>query len=237
MHADETPLVELHEVSRTFRPPGEPPVCVLRGISLALRAGESLAVLGPSGCGKSTLLNLMGGLDRPDSGLVRLHGRDLAGLNDRELAAVRNREVGFVFQLHHLLPQCTVLENVLVPTLPRRDRPPAPALRERALALLAQVGLQDRAQAFPGTLSGGERQRVAVARALINEPRLLLADEPTGALDGEAAASLVELLARLNREAGLTLVVVTHSQDVAACVQRRVLLRQGTLQSRTGGDA
>jgi len=237
MHADETPMVELTEVSRTFRPPGEPPVSVLRGVSLALQAGESLAVLGPSGCGKSTLLNLMGGLDRPDSGTVRVHGRDLAGLGDHDLAALRNREIGFVFQLHHLLPQCTVLENVLVPTLPRRERPSAAALRERALALLVRVGLQDRAQAFPGTLSGGERQRVAVARALINEPILLLADEPTGALDGEAAASLVELLAGLNREARVTLVVVTHSEDVAACLQRRVRLRQGALQVTPGSGA
>ncbi len=228
------PVVEVDQVFRTFRPPGEPPVPVLRGVSVTLLPGESLAVLGPSGCGKSTLLNLIGGLDRPDSGSVRVNGRDLAGLSDRELAAVRNREIGFVFQLHHLLPQCTVLENVLVPTLPRGGRPRAAVLRERALALLDRVGLAQRADAFPGTLSGGERQRAAVARALINQPPLLLADEPTGSLDGEAAAGLADLLVQLNRETGLTLVVVTHAAEVAARLQRRMILRRGRLEPAPG---
>jgi ABC-type lipoprotein export system ATPase subunit len=237
MHAASVPVVELSDVSRTFRPPGEPPVAVLSGVSLTVTVGETLAVLGPSGCGKSTLLNLIGGLDRPDSGAVRVNGRDLTALGDRELAGVRNREIGFVFQLHHLLPQCSVVENVLVPTLAGAARPALAVTRERALALLARVGLQDRANAFPGTLSGGERQRVAVARALINQPRLLLADEPTGALDAESAASLVALLVELNREAQLTLLVVTHSQDVAAHLQRRVLLRRGTLTAVSGENA
>ena len=221
--------VELLEVERQYRPPGEPPVPVLRAVSLRLRPGESVAVVGPSGCGKSTLLNLVGGLDRPDGGTVRVNGRDLAGLNDGELAELRNRELGFVFQLHHLLPQCTVLENVLVPTLARRDRAAPGLWRERAQELLARVGLQDRAQAFPGTLSGGERQRVAVARALINQPRLLLADEPTGALDAESAANLAELLLSLKREMGTTLLVVTHSRELARQMERALLLRGGSL--------
>lgn len=222
-------VVELTDVVREFRPPGEPPVTVLRGVSLSLRQGEAVAVLGPSGSGKSTLLNLVGGLDRPDAGAVRIHGRDLAELTDRDLAAVRNREIGFVFQRHHLLPQCTVLENVLVPTLARRDRPDPESLRDRALGLLTQVGLQDRATAFPGTLSGGERQRAAVARALINQPRLLLADEPTGALDADSAAGLSDLLLGLRRETGTALLVVTHSGELARRLDRALLLRHGVL--------
>jgi len=223
------PVVEVADVVRGFRPPGEPPVTVLRGVSLSLHGGEAVAVLGPSGSGKSTLLNLIGGLDHPDSGTVRLNGRDLAALNDRDLAEVRNREIGFVFQLHHLLPQCTVLENVLVPTLARRDHPEPGPLREHARRLLASVGLQDRADAFPGTLSGGERQRAAVARALVNQPRLVLADEPTGALDADSAANLTELLVRLHREMGTTLLVVTHSRELARRLDRALLLRQGVL--------
>jgi lipoprotein-releasing system ATP-binding protein len=229
MNAEGSAVVELSEVCRTFLPPGEPPVPVLRHVTLTVRAGESLAVLGPSGCGKSTLLNLIGGLDRADAGSVLVHGRNLAELNDRDLAALRNRDIGFVFQLHHLLPQCTALENVLVPTLARSDRPDRAALRTRGLELLARVGLSDRARAFPGTLSGGERQRVAVARALINGPSLLLADEPTGALDAESASALGDLLATLNREDGVTLVLVTHSQELARRLDRRLLLRHGQL--------
>ncbi len=232
MHEPAANLVELSAVTRVFAPPGQPPVSVLRGVSLTVPAGERLAILGPSGSGKSTLLNLIGGLDRADSGSVCVHGRDLAELGDRELAALRNREIGFVFQLHHLLPQCSVLENVLVPTLARRDRPDRAALRRRALDLLARVGLSERCQAFPGTLSGGERQRVAVARALINQPCLLLADEPTGSLDAEAAAALGDLLAAVHHEEGITLVIVTHSQDLARRLDRRLYLRQGLLAAQ-----
>jgi ABC-type lipoprotein export system ATPase subunit len=222
-------LVELNAVTRVFAPPGQPPVSVLRELSLTIPAGERLAILGPSGSGKSTLLNLIGGLDRPDRGSVRVHGRNLAELSDRDLAEVRNREIGFVFQLHHLLPQCSVLENVLVPTLARRDRPDRAALQARALDLLERVGLSTRREAFPGTLSGGERQRVAVARALVNRPCLLLADEPTGSLDADAAAALAELLTTVHREEGITLVVVTHSQELARRMDRSLWLRQGQL--------
>jgi predicted ABC-type transport system involved in lysophospholipase L1 biosynthesis ATPase subunit len=223
------PVVELVHLVREFAPVGQPPVSVLRGVSLTIAVGERLAILGPSGSGKSTLLNLIGGLDRPDSGSVRVAGHNLAELEDERLAELRNRKIGFVFQLHHLLPQCSVLENVLVPTLARRDRPDRAALRTRALDLLARVGLTERSQAFPGTLSGGERQRVAVARALINRPCLLLADEPTGSLDADSAAALGDLLAAVNREEGITLVVVTHSQELARRLDRSLRLHQGRL--------
>ena len=228
-------VLELDSVSRVFRPPGEPPVAVLRGVSLRVEAGETLAILGPSGSGKSTLLNLIAGLDRPDAGTIAVQGRDLTGLGDRDLARLRNRQIGFIFQLHHLLPQCTVLENILVPTLAEPDRAAAASQRRRAEGLLKRVGLADRAGAFPGTLSGGERQRVAVARALIHQPPLLLADEPTGALDAAAAGCLADLLMELNRETGTTLLVVTHSLDLARRLGRRMVLRDGRLEAGAEG--
>jgi lipoprotein-releasing system ATP-binding protein len=209
---------------------------VLRDVNLQLAAGESVAVVGPSGSGKSTLLNIIGTLDRPDRGRVLLDDRDLTTLSERELAAVRCREIGFVFQLHHLLPQCTVLENVLVPTLAlrgnagvRKALSPPRQSEERARRLLSRVGLAERLTHRPGQLSGGERQRVAVARALINQPRLLLADEPTGALDRAAADDLARLLVELNREEQVTLIVVTHTLSLAEQMMRVVELRDGAL--------
>ena len=222
-------LLELSSVTKCYEAPdGGPAPMVLSGVDLALSAGESLAVVGPSGSGKSTLLNIIGGLDYPTQGRVVLEGKDLATLDDRQLAEVRNRQVGFVFQLHHLLPQCTVLENVLVPTLIAPGDPAA--ARRRAGDLLGRVGLGDRLAHVPGQLSGGERQRVAVVRALINSPKLLLGDEPTGSLDRAAAENLVELLVELNREQGVTVVMVTHSLTLArrmGCVRE---LRDGVLQ-------
>lgn len=202
---------------------------VLRGISLEIGRGEAVAIIGPSGSGKSTLLNIMGTLDRPTRGQVLLDGTDLSSLDDVRLAAVRNRQIGFVFQSHHLLPQCTVLENVLVPTLadPKKSEPEAAS--ERAKQLLARVGLLQRLAHRPGELSGGERQRVAVVRALINRPQLLLADEPTGALDRASAHELGQLLVELNREEGVTLVVVTHALDLASRLGRILELREGQL--------
>lgn len=200
---------------------------VLRDVSLRLDAGAACAITGPSGCGKSTLLNLIGALDKPDSGQVLLDGKDISRLNENELAQVRNQSLGFVFQLHHLLAQCTALENVLLPVLAAGKV--ASEHEKRARRLLARVGLEARVNHFPGQLSGGERQRVAVVRALINQPKLLLADEPTGALDGAAAENLAQLLLELNREEGVALIVVTHAPDLAARLPLRFELNRGVL--------
>ncbi len=222
-------LLQFEKVTKRYNPvQGGEPVEVLRGVDWTLDAGESAAILGPSGSGKSTLLNLAGALDRADGGVVRVEGRDIGALDDAGLAAHRSRTVGFVFQLHHLLPQCSVLENVLVPTLALPGGTPREAVG-RAEELLAAVGLEHRRNHRPGELSGGERQRVAVARALINGPRLLLADEPTGALDRENAARLVDLLLELNAGRKLGLVVVTHALEVARRMQRVWRIEDGRL--------
>jgi ABC-type lipoprotein export system ATPase subunit len=199
---------------------------VLRGVDLRVRAGEALAIVGPSGCGKSTLLNIIGALDRPTSGQVVFEGRDVATAGDAQLAQLRGERIGFVFQAHHLLPQCTVLENVLVPTLVGPQRPDAAS---RAHRLLERVGLAHRLTHRPGQLSGGERQRAAVVRALINQPALLLADEPTGSLDRAGSEALGQLLMDLNREEGVTLVVVTHSPQLSGRMRRTYELRDGRL--------
>jgi lipoprotein-releasing system ATP-binding protein len=225
--AETTSLMSLENVTKRYDgPDGTPAAPVLEGVTLSLGAGESVAVVGPSGSGKSTLLNIMGTLDRPTSGRITLAGQDLSTLNDNQSAAIRNRQIGFVFQLHHLLPQCTALENVLVPTLAGRREGDA---EDRARQILERVGLAARMDYRPGQLSGGERQRVAVARALINRPALLLADEPTGSLDRTAAEHLADLLAQVNREDGLTLVVVTHSAPLAARMGRVLEIRDGRL--------
>ncbi|MGB2754389.1 MAG: ABC transporter ATP-binding protein [Phycisphaerae bacterium] len=223
-------ILELVDVAKRYETGGpDGGLEVLRGVNLRVAAGESLAVVGPSGSGKSTLLNLIGGLDRPSGGRVLFEGRDLADLNDADLARFRNRRIGFVFQLHHLLPQCTVLENVLVPTLVGGDGAEKEEAMVRAERLLARVGLGDRLTFRPGRLSGGERERVAVARALVNRPALLLADEPTGSLDRRTAENLMALLAELNEEEGVTLVVVTHAETLAARMGRTLELRDGVL--------
>ena len=224
---DQTPLAELDHVTRRFESgAGVDPPEPLRDLSLSIASGESLAIVGPSGSGKTTLLQILGGLTRPSAGTVRIEGRDLATLSDRELARLRNQKIGFVFQHHHLLPQCTLLENLLVPTLVQHRSSP-PELVRRARELLDQVGLADRSTHRPAQLSGGECQRGAVARALINRPALVLADEPTGALDSETAAELCELLVRLNREHGVTLVTVTHWDALATRMQRVLRLTDG----------
>jgi lipoprotein-releasing system ATP-binding protein len=226
-------MIELVNVTKSYgEPSGAGAVDVLKGITLKVEPGRSVVIVGPSGCGKSTLLNIIGGLDHPTRGRVLLAGEDLAGLDDGELARIRNRQIGFVFQLHHLLPQCTVLENVLIPTLALRDNSSPREVRERAEALLVRVELGDRMSYRPGELSGGQRQRVAVARALINRPKLLLADEPTGSLDETASQSIADLLAELNRDEGVTLIVVTHSRDLAARIGHVLELSGGTLRDR-----
>lgn len=224
---------------------------ILNGVSLELSAGESLAVMGPSGSGKSTLLQIIGTLDRPSSGEVLLNGRDLNKLSEQELALLRNSEVGFIFQAHFLLPQCTVIENVLVPTLAfpkgkagrgsaRVEEEDSAKKKEeaevRARRLLNRVGLEGRLDHRPGQLSGGECQRVAVVRALINQPRLLLADEPTGSLDHHSAQKLGELLVELNREEGVALVVVTHAKELAERMQRVRRIEDGRLMGNSKGE-
>lgn len=216
-------------------PGADEPVMVLRGAGLSLREGQSAAVMGESGSGKSTLLHILGTLDRPDAGVLRIDGVDPLAMEEAPLADFRNRTIGFVFQDHHLLPQCTALENVLLPTLARRTGgPEARELRARAGELLERVGLSRRAGHFPAQLSGGERQRVAIARAMIHRPALLLADEPTGNLDEEAGDAIAELLAGAAREFGSMVVVVTHSERVARRFDRVLWLRRGELSVREG---
>lgn len=223
-------MVELVDVTKDYGEAGRPGgLKVLKGISLRIEPGRAVVIVGPSGSGKSTLLNIIGALDHPTSGRVLFDGQDLAELGDRELALIRNQDIGFVFQLHHLLPQCTVLENVLIPTLAGANRPGTSAARTRAQGLLERVGLADRMTHRPGELSGGQRQRVAVARALVNQPKLLLADEPTGSLDEESSNDVAELLVRLNRDEGVTLIVVTHSQKLAGRIGHVMELRGGLL--------
>lgn len=225
------PLLQLQNVSKRYDSPesGEH-LEVLRNVTFEVGRGSSLSIVGPSGSGKSTLLNLIGTLERPTSGTVVLSGREVSRLDDKELAALRNQKIGFVFQSHYLLPQCSVLENVLVPTLPDKARRKDRTVVERAKGLLQRVGLAERMNYRPGQLSGGERQRVAVVRALINQPELLLADEPTGALDGASAAELTRLLLELNRAEGVTLIVVTHALDLARQMGCVYELRQGELK-------
>lgn len=224
-----TPLVELVAVTKSYAAPdGAPAVSVLKDASLRVQRGERVAIVGPSGSGKSTILNLLGTLDRPDAGQVRLLGQDLGTLNAQDLATLRNRQIGFVFQSHHLLPHCSVLENVVIPTLAATGKAPAGSL-EKATRLLNRVGLGARVDHLPGTLSGGERQRCALVRALINDPALVLADEPTGALDRKSAEEVAQLLVELNREQGVTLILVTHSLELANRMSRVVEVREGKL--------
>ncbi|HJZ60456.1 MAG TPA: ABC transporter ATP-binding protein [Gemmataceae bacterium] len=204
------------------------PLPVLRGITLSLNRGDALAVMGPSGSGKSTLLHILGTLDRPTAGHVSLEGTDPFALPEPDLAAFRNRRIGFVFQDHHLLPQCSVLENVLVPTLVSKDTK-AVDTEKYARELLDRVGLGGRLDHRPAELSGGERQRVAVARALVLRPVLLLADEPTGNLDRKNAHAVGELLLELHRQENTILVVVTHSAELARLFPRRTEMNDGTL--------
>lgn len=221
------PLVELRHVSKAYREPGGAESPVLKGVDLAIEPGESVAIVGPSGCGKSTLLNIMGTLDTADEGEYLFDGQPLRGASEEQIREMRSQKIGFIFQLHHLLPQCTVLENVLLPTLALPHQ--SGGMRERAMKLLADVGLDHRAGYHPTQISGGERQRVAVVRALMNSPKLILADEPTGALDEANANTLTNLMINLVEQSGIALVLVTHQTAQAERMKRMLHLHNGNL--------
>jgi ABC-type lipoprotein export system ATPase subunit len=222
------PVLAFQDVSRAYPIAGGPPLLVLRGATGEVAAGEALAIVGRSGSGKSTLLHLAAGIDAPTSGVVALLGRPLGALSDRERTLLRRAYVGLVFQFFHLLPHLSVLENVLVPALVAAD--PAAAARRRALELLSRVDLEGRARDPAGKLSGGEMQRVAICRALLRRPRLLLADEPTGNLDEENGQKVMELLLGLARAEGASLLYATHSRELAAMADRSWRLHSGVLE-------
>ena len=224
-------MIEAQRLSRTFMSGGKP-LDVLRSVDLEIEARAFVAIVGPSGSGKTTLLGLLAGLDRPTSGRVLLDGRDVNALTEDERARFRVNRIGFVFQTFHLLPTLTALENVLVPLeLAGRDRlPGGESARRRAADLLDRVGLADRATHYPVQLSGGERQRVALARAFANRPRILFADEPTGNLDAETGERVAALMEELNRDAGTTLVLVTHDLELAARAGRMIQLVGGRIE-------
>jgi lipoprotein-releasing system ATP-binding protein len=230
MSGGEDQLVEAVGLSKRYVD-GPTEVQVLDGLDLVIRAGERVAIVGESGIGKSTLLHLLGTLDRPSSGRLLVNGVDVFALDEESLASFRNREIGFVFQFHQLLPDFTALENVMLPALIGRTS--WAAARTRACDLLARVGLADRVEHRPGELSGGEQQRVAVARAVMQRPRLLLADEPTGNLDPETGARVTNVLLDLNREVGSALVVVTHNDRFAAAMERTLRLAGGRIHDES----
>ncbi|MEW6612287.1 MAG: lipoprotein-releasing ABC transporter ATP-binding protein LolD [Pseudomonadota bacterium] len=224
-------VLKAEGLRRLFRQ-GRVQLEVIKGIDLRISAGESVGIVGASGSGKSTLLHLLGGLDRPSAGRVWVEGQDLYALGEAARGRLRNDKMGFVYQFHHLLPEFTALENVMIPLLiQRRPREEAAA---RASELLAQVGLGERLRHKPGELSGGERQRAAIARALVTRPRLLLADEPTGNLDSQTAAKIHDLLLDLNQHLGTSLVVVTHDPRLAERMQRVYQIRDGQIVSQAG---
>ncbi len=230
--SDDSGRLVVEDIRREFALPAGARV-VLDGVSLTMSPGETVAVVGPSGSGKSTLLNIIGSLDQPTSGKVSLGAIDVTALDAAGAADYRGRRVGFVFQEHHLLPQCTALENVLLPTLALAGGSPTDSA-ERARSLLERMGLADRADSFPSKLSGGERQRVAVARALINGPGLLLCDEPTGSLDRDTAGSVAGLFGELVAERELMLVMVTHNMELAGTCSRVMELSGGSLAEAGG---
>lgn len=224
-------MLEARNVSKSYPTP-RGSLSILTDISLALEQGESISIVGPSGTGKSTLLYILGALEPPTSGTVTLDGRDPFTLSDKDLSAFRNKEVGFVFQDHCLLPQCTVLENVLIPEMVVPKNETDGTAPERARQLLDQVGLSQRLEHRPGELSGGEKQRVAIARALIRSPKLLLCDEPTGNLDRASAGHVADLLLEINRASRAILIVVTHSAELAGRFPKSFELIEGGLHSR-----
>ena len=222
-------LLSANNIVRRFHLGNEKYLSVLKGVSLNIERGEIVAIVGPSGAGKSTLLHILGLIDRPDEGKVILEGKEIFEADEDELAAIRNREIGFVFQFHHLLPEFTAIENVAIPAMIGGDR--FAAASRRAAALLDDVGLTERIHHKPSELSGGEQQRVAVARALMNSPKLILADEPSGNLDSENAAALHSMIVRLRDKHKQTFVIVTHNKDFSAMADRVITLVDGIVKS------
>ena len=217
-------ILQAKQLTKSY-PQGAGELNILKGVSLDLHSGEAISIVGASGSGKSTLLHILGTLDRPNSGELVIHGQDVLSLSDDELSRYRNEQMGFVFQFHHLLAEFNALENVMMPALIARL--PQPVAREQAEAILVRVGLKERLTHRVSTLSGGEQQRVAVARALVLEPEVLLADEPTGNLDPKSGSRVQELILELNRERGLTSVIVTHNLEMARILDRQITLLDG----------
>ena len=224
-------MIRMEHIIKIYRL-GQVEVPALRGIDLEIKSGEMVAIMGPSGSGKSTLMNIMGCLDQPTSGIYELEGLPVSQLNDNQLAEIRNKKIGFVFQTFNLLPRTSALANVELPLIYGGGI----NRRERALEALRKVGILDRAKHRPSELSGGEQQRVAIARALVNNPSIILADEPTGNLDSKTSREIMELFARLNRDEGITVVVVTHDREMAEYARRIIHLRDGQISHEEGSS-
>lgn len=223
-------VLSTSDLHKSFRK-GPEVIEVLKGIDLEVKRGEGVAVVGASGSGKSTLLHLLGGLEKPDRGIISYNGTDITGMDERSMATFRNTEIGFVFQFHYLLPDFTAIENVMMPAL--ITSMPGAAAAKRARELLEIVGISHRSTHRPGELSGGEQQRLAIARALMMSPKVILADEPTGDLDPDTGAKITELFTRLKETLGITLVVATHNTDLAAAMDRVVVLKGGHLEEKS----
>lgn len=224
-------IIELNKVGKTYINPGTNiHRDVLADISLSINSGDALAIVGPSGSGKSTLLNIIGTLDNPTSGTVKFKGEDITEFDEQQLAQIRNKSIGFVFQFHHLLPQLSLIENVLVPVIPLGSKVDSKVISRRAMELLDSVGLAERIHQRPGQLSGGECQRAALVRAMINQPELILADEPTGSLDQDSALQLGDLLLEINKKHNVAVVVVTHSLTLAEKMKGIYRLSNGKLE-------
>ena len=227
-------LLIVKEIVKAFKTEGiSGSRTVLDGVNLELKKGEAISIQGPSGSGKSTLMNIIGALDKPDQGEVIFNGQSLGTMPEIELTSFRNREIGFVFQMHHLLPQCTVFENILIPVVPIKDKDFKRSRLSVGEDLLKTVGLWEHKDKKPGVLSGGECQRVALIRAMINQPKLILADEPTGSLDEENAISIISLLLDLNQKFDTSLIVVTHSPEIGGKMEKEYALRNGKLKLKT----
>ena len=221
-------MLEAINVHKTYNH-GTNKLHILKGIHLSVRPGDVLSIVGPSGAGKSTLLHILGALDRPSDGKIVLDGEDLYQLNDRQRSGLRNKKIGFVFQFYHLLPELTALENVLLPALVKGDLKAPASLETKGLDLLDRVGLGKRASHRPNQLSGGEQQRAAIARSLINDPKIVFCDEPTGNLDSETGREIIELLMNLNAKNKQTLVIVTHDEQIARLSHKTIFMRDGRL--------